>query len=48
MRLAFSSLSCPAWTLEQIVRAAIENRYDGVELRGLGSHIDILQAPEFG
>src|SRR5579862_4490589 len=47
MHLAFSSLSCPTWTLEQIVRTAVENGYDGVELRGLGSHMNLPEAPEF-
>jgi len=41
MRLAFSTLSCPAWTLEQIVRAAVDYGYTGVELRGIASHADL-------
>lgn len=47
MRLAFSTLSCPAWTLEQILRAAVEYGYSGIELRGLGAHIDLREAPDF-
>jgi sugar phosphate isomerase/epimerase len=33
MRLAFSTLGCPNWTLEQVVDGAAEYGYDGIELR---------------
>jgi len=33
MKLSFSSLGCPEWTLEQIAKHANEFGYDGVELR---------------
>ncbi len=33
MKLAFSTLACPAWSLDQVVEAAIEYGYQGVELR---------------
>lgn len=41
MKLAFSTLGCPDWTLEQCVAAAQEYGYDGIELRLLdGALID--------
>ncbi len=33
MRLAFSSLACPGWTVEEIVRAADRYDYEGIEWR---------------
>ena len=33
MRLAFSSLACPGWTVEQIADAAIRYGYDAIEWR---------------
>jgi sugar phosphate isomerase/epimerase len=33
MRLAFSSLACPGWTVEEIVRAADRYGYHGIEWR---------------
>lgn len=33
MRIAFSSLACPGWSVEQIASAAREFGYDGVEWR---------------
>lgn len=45
MKLAFSTLGCPAWTLEQIVRAAVDYGYAGVEIRGLLEHVDLRQSP---
>jgi sugar phosphate isomerase/epimerase len=46
MQLAFSTLSCPAWTLDQIVRAGVEYGYAGVELRGIGANVDLRAVPE--
>jgi sugar phosphate isomerase/epimerase len=33
LRLAFSTLACPAWSLERVVEAAARFGYEGVELR---------------
>ena len=33
MKLAFSTLGCPGWSLEQVTAAAREHGYEGVELR---------------
>ena len=33
MKLSFSTLGCPEWTLEQIAKTAGALKYDGVELR---------------
>ena len=34
MKFAFSTVSCPAWDFETVVRRAKEYGYDGVEVRG--------------
>ncbi|MGH2557739.1 MAG: sugar phosphate isomerase/epimerase family protein [Thermomicrobiales bacterium] len=39
LRLAFSTLTCPAWSMEQVVEAANSCGYQGVELRALGGEI---------
>jgi sugar phosphate isomerase/epimerase len=33
MKLAFSTLGCPAWTIEQVTAQAVHDGYQGVELR---------------
>ena len=33
--LSFSTLGCPKWTFEQILKCTVENHYDGIELRGI-------------
>ena len=33
MKIAFSTLGCPGWSLEQVTAAAREHGYEGVELR---------------
>ena len=47
MKLCFSTLACPEWTLDQIVRAAHQNQIGGVDFRGLGSEIDVTKLPAF-
>jgi sugar phosphate isomerase/epimerase len=44
MKLCFSTLGCPNWTIQEVLRAAQKYGYGGVELRGAGrQHI----SPEF-
>ena len=47
MRLAFSTLGCPNWELEQIAAAARSLGYDGIELRAVGGDLDLLGRYEF-
>ena len=45
--LAFSTLGCPAWNLDQILHGAVEYGYDAVELRGYQSELDLPKAAPF-
>jgi sugar phosphate isomerase/epimerase len=47
MKLAFSTLGCPKWELDQIAATARRLGYDGVELRAVGGSLDLLDRPEF-
>ncbi len=47
MKLAFSTLVCPAWSLDQIIAAAASNRVGGIDFRGIQTEIDITKLPEF-
>jgi sugar phosphate isomerase/epimerase len=47
MKLSFTTLGCPTWTLRQIVENAARMGYDGVDFRGLLDDIDISGRPEF-
>jgi len=47
MKLAFSTLGCPDWELREIVAAARNWGYDGVELRAVGGSLDLLGRAEF-
>jgi len=46
LKLAFSTLGCPEWNLEQIAEAARNLGYQGIELRALGGSINLLERPE--
>jgi sugar phosphate isomerase/epimerase len=48
MKLAFSTLGCPDWDLQQIVAGARRWGYEGIELRTLGGSLDLLSRAEFG
>ncbi|HMO58054.1 MAG TPA: sugar phosphate isomerase/epimerase [Roseiflexaceae bacterium] len=39
MRLAYTTLACPEWTLEQVIDAAQQNGYEGLELRLLDGNV---------
>ena len=47
MKLSFSTLGCPRWTLKEIVATAKDLGFDGVEIRGIGDKINALEIPEF-
>jgi sugar phosphate isomerase/epimerase len=45
MKLAFSTLGCPKWSLEEIIRNAVAWGYQGVELRGLQDEMFLPKHP---
>ena len=40
MKLSFTTLGCPAWTVEQIATNAAQMGYDGVDFRGVLDQIE--------
>lgn len=47
MKLAFSTLGCPDWSLEDILSTAKDLGYDGVEIRGIGRELSAPAAKPF-
>jgi len=47
MKLAFTTLGCPAWDLDTIIHQAVRMGFDGVDFRGLGSELVVYRLPEF-
>jgi sugar phosphate isomerase/epimerase len=47
MKLCFSTLACPAWSLDQIVDGAAAGGMQGIDFRGVGDEIDITKMPAF-
>lgn len=47
MMLSFTTLGCPNWDLQKIVRNAAEMGFNGIEFRGLLEDLDISRRPEF-
>jgi sugar phosphate isomerase/epimerase len=47
MKTSFSTLACPDWSLPEILTAATNYGYDGVELRIVSCVLDLWKLPEF-
>jgi sugar phosphate isomerase/epimerase len=47
LKLSFTTLGCPEWTLDQIVDNAAQMGFDAVDFRGLQEYLDITAAPAF-
>lgn len=47
MKISFSTLGCPDWTLRQVIDLARRERYDGVELRFIEGDAALWKRPEF-
>ena len=45
--LSFSTLGCPKWSFETILKYAAENHYDGIEIRGIQDELDLPKCKEF-
>ncbi len=45
--LSFSTLGCPDWSFGKITDFAVQNAYQGIELRGLMRQMDLTQCNEF-
>ncbi|ODT82227.1 MAG: hypothetical protein ABS76_08180 [Pelagibacterium sp. SCN 64-44] len=47
MKFSFSTLGCPNWGLEEIIRRATEYGFDGIAFRGLNGELDLPKVAEF-
>ncbi len=47
MKLSFSTLGCPTWDLNKIIKNAKNYEFDGVEIRGIKDELDVSKLPEF-
>lgn len=46
-RLAFSTLGCPTWPLPKIIKTAVAEKYEAIEIRGLEKEMFLPKRPEF-
>ena len=47
MKMSFSTLACPEWTMPQIIQIAIDAGYDGIELRYVEGRDSLWKLPAF-
>ena len=47
LKIAFSTISCPDWVWNDLLRYGPEFGYDGVEIRLLDRETDLLKVPDF-
>ena len=47
LKLSFSTLGCPDWSFDKIIDFARDNRYSGIEVRGILRQMELPLVPEF-
>lgn len=47
LKLSFSTLGCPDWTIREIAEFAEKNKYTGIEVRGIQREMDLPKCKEF-
>jgi sugar phosphate isomerase/epimerase len=47
VKLSFTTLGCPEWSLQTIVRNAADMGFEGIEIRGILNDLDVTKIPEF-
>ena len=47
MKLAYTTLGCPDWNLDQIIQNTKEYGFDGIDFRGYLKDLEITWTPEF-
>ena len=47
MKLCFSTIGCPDWTLRDIVATAKDLGYEGIEIRSIRGEVDATKMREF-
>lgn len=47
MKLCFSTIGCPDWSLKEIVATAKDLGYSGIEIRSVGGEVDATRMREF-
>lgn len=45
--LGFSTIGCPDYGIDEVIALAVENGFDGIEIRHLRGTVDIVGLPEF-
>ena len=45
--MGFSTLGCPSWSYEMILKRSSEYGFNGFEVRGILGQMDLLKVPEF-
>ena len=46
-KLCFSTLGCPDWDFDTIVKFAVKHKYNGLEIRGILRELDLVKCKEF-
>lgn len=47
MKTSYTTLACPGWTIDRIVDAAVDNKYDAIDFRGYLDAVEVIDSPHF-
>ena len=45
MKTSFTTLACPNWTIDRVIDAAVENKYDAIDFRGYLDVVEVIDSP---
>ena len=47
MKLSYTTLACPAWTIDRVIEFAVASRYDAIDFRGYLDVVEVIESPHF-
>ena len=47
MKTSFTTLACPDWTVDRVIDAAVESKYDAIDFRGYLDVVEVVDSPHF-
>ena len=47
MKISYTTLGCPEWTIDRVIDAAVASKYDAIDFRGYLDVVEIIESPHF-
>ena len=47
MKISYTTLACPEWTIDRVIDAAVASKYDAIDFRGYLDEVEVVDSPHF-